>query len=112
MLTHGWGKFKKLINGDFQFADPIGIGPELSLVLTSFSEFICAILIIIGLKSRIASIPLILTMLVAAFIVHAEDPIGKKEFPLLYLAMFLGIFLMGSGKYSIDGLMKKTTIQS
>lgn len=31
MLTHGFPKLMKLINGDMGFADPIGLGPEFSL---------------------------------------------------------------------------------
>ena len=41
-------------------------------------------------------------MAVAAFIVHASDPIGTKEKALLYLIGFVVIFLAGPGKYSID----------
>jgi len=103
MLTHGWGKFLKVINGDFAFGDPIGLGPTISLLLAAFAEFICAILILVGFKGRIASIFLMFTMLVAAFIAHGDDPWRKKEFPLLYFFIFLAIFFMGTGKYSIDG---------
>ena len=103
MLTHGWGKFLKVIDGDFTFGDPIGLGPTLSLILTAFAEFICSILILVGFKGRIASIFVMFTMLVAAFIRHADDPWRKKEFPLLYFFIFLAIFLMGTGKYGVDG---------
>lgn len=102
MLRHGWPKFQKVIKGDFTFGDPIGLGPGLSLTLTTFAEFICAILIIVGFKSRLASIPLMIAMFVAAFIHHADDPFGRKEFPIVYFTVFLVIFLVGSGKYSIE----------
>jgi putative oxidoreductase len=42
------------------------------------------------------------TMLVAAFIVHLDDPFKRKELALLYLVGFLIIFLMGPGKYSVN----------
>lgn len=45
MLTHGYPKFRKLLSGDFSFADPIGLGEEFSLVATVFAEFICSILV-------------------------------------------------------------------
>ena len=98
MITHGWGKFLKVINGDFTFGDPIGLGPTLSLILAAFAEFICSLLILIGFKGRLASIFIMITMLVAAFIAHGDDPWRKKEFPLLYFFVFLAIFLMGTGK--------------
>ena len=103
MLTHGWGKFMKVINGNFEFGDPIGLGPTLSLIMAAFAEFICAVLVLIGFKGRFASIFVMFTMLVAAFIVHGDDPWRRKEFPLLYFFIFLAIFLMGTGKYGVDG---------
>lgn len=42
MFSHGWGKMMKLIEGNFEFGDPIGLGPEISLILTVFAEIICA----------------------------------------------------------------------
>ncbi|WP_027076217.1 DoxX family protein [Maribacter antarcticus] len=102
MLTHGLPKFQKLISGDFEFADPIGMGTAPSLFLTVIGEFICPILIIIGYKTRLASIPTVITMLVAAFIVHAADAFESKEKSLLYLVGFATIVLLGPGKYSID----------
>lgn len=102
MLTHGLPKFQKLISGDFEFADPIGMGTAPSLFLTVIGEFICPILIIIGYKTRLASIPTVITMLVAAFIVHAADAFESKEKALLYLVGFATIVLLGPGKYSID----------
>ncbi|MFD0797352.1 DoxX family protein [Maribacter chungangensis] len=102
MITHGLPKFQKLISGNFEFGDPIGIGATPSLFLAVIGEFICPILIIIGYKTRFASIPVIITMLVAAFIVHSADPLGTKEKALLFLVSFITIALLGPGKFSID----------
>lgn len=103
MLTHGWPKLEKLMaGGEIKFSDPLGLGPAVSLVLVVFAEFICSILIIVGYKSKWSAIPLIITMLVAALIVHANDPFSGKEKSLLFAAGFMTIFLMGPGKYSID----------
>ena len=104
MFTHGFGK---LVNGNFEFGDPIGLGPELSLGLTVFAEILCASLVLVGLFTRLAVIPLIITMLVAVFIVHADHDFGKKELGLFYLINYLVIFLSGAGKYSLDKLILK-----
>ena len=102
MMTHGYGKFLKVIQGDFEFGDPIGIGPTLSLILTVIAEFIAPILIILGWKTRIASLFPTITMIVAFFIVHDGDPFSRKEKAFVYLIAFLTIYLTGPGKYSLD----------
>lgn len=102
LLTHGIPKFQKLLSGDFEFGDPIGIGPAPSLFLAVIGEFICPILIILGFKTRWAAIPPAITMLVAALVVHASDPFGVKEKALLFLSFFVIIMLLGPGRYSID----------
>jgi putative oxidoreductase len=102
MLTHGIPKFQKLISGDMEFGDPIGIGAAPSLFLAVIGEVICPILLIVGFKTRWAAVPAAITMGVAAFIAHAADPFGRKELALLYLVIFVAIILLGPGKYSID----------
>lgn len=108
LFSHGWPKLIKLLNDDpIQFADPFGLGAGFSLFLTVFAEVLCSILITLGLFTRGACIPLIITMLVAAFIIHADDPFGKKEFALLYLIPYVLILLSGAGRYSLDALFQK-----
>ncbi|MBC29416.1 MAG: DoxX family protein [Muricauda sp.] len=102
MLTHGIPKFKKLISGNIEFINPLGLGEAPTLFLAVLGEFVCPILIILGFKTKWATLPTMATMAAAAFIVHAPDPFAKKELALLYLTIFLVIFLLGPGKYSID----------
>ena len=102
MLTHGYGKFLRLFTDPTDFGDPIGLGPTISLILAVIGEFVAPILIIIGYKTKLAAIPELITMLVAAFVVHASDPIGTKEKALLYAVCYLAIAFTGAGKYSID----------
>lgn len=102
MLTHGIPKFLNLVSGDFSFVDPIGIGQPASLILAVLAEVVFPMLVIIGFKTRLASIPVILTMLVALFVHHANDAFGIKEKAILYLIGFITIALLGAGKYSVD----------
>jgi len=102
LMTHGYGKFLKVINGNFKFSDPLGIGTSFSLILASFGEFIAPIFIIIGWKTRLFTIFPTLTMLVAFTIAHDGDPFSRKEKSLMYLITFIAIYFTGPGKYSID----------
>lgn len=103
MLTHGMGKLLTLFtDSTIQFADPIGIGPTASLALAVFAEVLCSILLIFGIATRFAVIPLVITMIVAALIVHSEDAFRVKEMALLYLSVFISILIAGAGKISVD----------
>tara|TARA_B100001173_G_scaffold99606_1_gene86038 strand:- start:53 stop:427 length:375 start_codon:yes stop_codon:yes gene_type:complete len=102
LMTHGYGKFLRVINGNFKFSDPIGIGITPSLILASFGEFIAPIFIIVGWKTRLFSIFPAVTMLVAFTIAHDGDPFSRKEKSLMYLMAFIAIYFTGPGKYSVD----------
>jgi putative oxidoreductase len=102
MLTHGYAKLESFLGGNREFADPIGIGEQLSYILTIFAEFGCSILLILGLFTRAALIPLIITMLVVVLIVHGEDPFDKKEHGISFLIVYITLFLTGPGRYSVD----------
>lgn len=105
MAGHGFGKVTRLFAGRTDFPDPLGIGPLPSLALAAFAEFLCALLVVVGLKTRWVAVPLVVTMLVAALIIHADDPWHKKEFPLLYASVFLTLVLTGGGRYALDAVL-------
>jgi putative oxidoreductase len=108
MITHGLPKFQRLLEGgEIQFGNPIGLGPALSLILTVFAEFFCSIFIALGLGTRLAAIPLMITMSVAAFIAQGGDPFQRKELALLYLLFYLVLLVIGSRKYSLDYLLTR-----
>ena len=107
MMTHGWPKFQRLLDQwgseeGVKFFDFMGLGPEISLVLTVLAELVAPALIIVGFQTRWAAIPAAFTMGVAAFVVHGGDPLGDKELALLYLICFAAVALLGPGKWSVD----------
>jgi putative oxidoreductase len=105
MAIHGWSKLTDFYDGIAEWPDPFYVGPVASKGLTIFAELICTILLVLGLFTRTALIPLIICMLVIVFVVHAEDTIPDREHPIMYLIMYLSLFVTGPGKYSIDKLM-------
>jgi len=108
MLTHGIPKISRFFGeGPVKFADPFGLGPEVSLGLAIFAEVGCSILVMIGFKTRWATVPLMITMLVAVFYAHANDPFGRKEPALLFFTLFLSLLISGGGRYSMDGRIGK-----
>ncbi len=103
MLTHGIPKLLKLANGgEVIFADPLGLGSTASLIMAMLVEVLASLLIILGFATRFAAFALAFTMAVAAFIVHAGDPLARKELGLIYLLIFIVLMITGSGRYSVD----------
>ena len=123
MATHGWGKVQMLRAGQFEmFGDPIGLGPRLSLTLVVFAEFVCSLLVVLGLGTRFAAVPVVFAMGVAAFVAHGNDPwtmeaaarlffagqtkmMLSKEPALMYLAGFLALAFTGAGRFALDALI-------
>ena len=102
MLTHGWPKLADFEARSASFADPLGVGPGISLALAVFAEFFCAIFLMLGLGTRLVLIPLIITMFVAGFIHHAGDGFSMMEKSLLFLSGYIVLFILGPGRFSLD----------
>ena len=100
-FVHGWMKITGYDAMASQF-DIIGIGSELTLILVIFAEFVCGLFILFGFLTRFAVIPVFITMLVAFFMAHAADPFLNKMIPFIYLFLCVVIFILGSGRYSLD----------
>ncbi|MES3018454.1 MAG: DoxX family protein [Bacteroidota bacterium] len=108
MLTHGIPKLMMLLSGaPIQFPGMLGMSPELTLGLAIFAEVFCSLAILTGFATRLATVPLISTMLVAVLLVHSADPFTVKESGLTYLVGYTMLLFAGSGKYSIDYLLSR-----
>ncbi|MCR9203799.1 MAG: DoxX family protein [Halobacteriovoraceae bacterium] len=106
-IAHGLPKLMSFSQKMNVFPDPLGVGSSLSLGLTIFAEVICAGLVAFGVFTRFVSIPLGITMLVAMLLVHGGDPWQKKEMAFLYLCGYIITGLLGSGRFSLDFLIRK-----
>jgi len=113
MLTHGLGKLNTLLEGgQIQFPDPIGVGATASLALAVFAEVFCSVLVLIGLATRLAVIPLIITMLIAVLVIHSADGLEKMEPALHYLLVYVALLFAGSGSISFDSLISRRLARS
>jgi putative oxidoreductase len=106
-VRYGYNKFMDYDKMLSMFTDIIGIGTKLSLDLLIFAEGFCGLLVLIGCFTRLSVIPIFIAMFVAYFIAHANDPFDVKTLPLVYMLLSIVIFVLGSGKHSIDGLLFK-----
>ena len=76
-------------------------------MLVIFIEVFCSMLVILGLFTRLAVIPIIIEILVATFSVKAAQPLINKELDFLYLVPFVVLLFCGPGRVSVDGMIGK-----
>ncbi len=102
MLLHGWAKIENFEQLSATFPDPIGFGSRFALLLSILAEVGCSLMIIFGIFTRLATLPLIVNMLVAAFVAHGSDPFQAKEPAVLYLGIYVLLFFLGSGRIAVS----------
>ncbi|MCF6402737.1 DoxX family protein [Chitinophaga filiformis] len=107
MFTHGLSKLKGFSQMVDKFPDPLHVGQTVSLSLTIFAEALCAALVVVGLLTRLAAIPLVFCMVIVVFVVMKNAPLSQMEMGILFLAAFTAILFAGPGKYSLDHLIGK-----
>ena len=106
---------KKILNFDnyvILFSDKLELPlPLLNLYLVIAVEAIGGVLLLIGLFTRLATIPLIITMITALFLVNLEKGFAASNFgmeiPLAYISILFVLFAFGHGKFSLEN--KKTS---
>ena len=108
LMNHGIDKWANYQELSAVFPDPLGIGSPLSLGLAIFGELACSMAFIIGFLYRLAMIPMIFTMCVAFFIVHADDPFAVNELAFVYLVVFVLMYIVGPGKFAVDRWISKS----
>ena len=102
MLTRGIAKISNFDTLSSTFPDPLGIGNHLSLILITTAETAGSVFIIIGLLLRLAVLPMIFSMIVAAFLTPATITLASSELAILYLSVYIALLFTGPGRLSID----------
>lgn len=105
LRVHGWEKIANYEEELRSIPDPFGLGGPVNLSIAIFSDVFCAVLVMLGLFTRLASLSVMGTTLVGLLFVHLNDAWHDKDVPMVYSIMFLVILLLGPGKYSVDGAL-------
>ena len=104
--NHGWKKLMNFSDVSEHFVSFLGMSPSISLAMAIFAELVCSLLIIFGLFTRLACLPLFVCMLMI-FKVHEWNFLGPQEYPTLLLICYITVFLAGPGKFSLDKILLK-----
>ena len=112
ILIHGYSVFDTVkMDGMVKYLDSeLGLPlPHLMAYLAKGAEFFGGLFFTIGLFTRFVSVPLMVTMVVAVFGAHNGEITGEAEHAFLFLLIFGAFFFIGSGKWSVDYLLKKSS---
>jgi putative oxidoreductase len=107
MIPHGYQKLSKFETMQTQFVSFLGMGPKVSLILAISAELGCSLLLLIGLFTRLATIPLIITMLTALFVAHGGAIFDEGGTSVLFFLIYAAILMIGPGTYSVDAKLDK-----
>ncbi|KIH82533.1 DoxX family protein [Pseudomonas batumici] len=102
LRVHG---LPKLLDFQHQLSlieDPFGLGAHLTLSLAIFAEVLCPLLIILGLLTRLATLPVLFLLLVSLVWVHPEWSLAEGQFAWLLVIVFATLLIGGSGAFSLD----------
>jgi putative oxidoreductase len=80
--------------------------------MAACGEFFGGVFVFLGLLTRLAAIPIIVTMLVAITTVTGQKGFAGYEFNLALIAMSVTLILSGAGLISLDALVFKRTLWS
>jgi len=108
-IQTGWGKIThldKVIN----FFTSLGIpAPRLQAPFVASVELGCGTLVLLGLATRVASLPLIGTMIVAILTVRIKEVRDYSDFlsmpEYLYIVLLVWLIVKGAGSLSIDRIL-------
>jgi len=107
----GWGKLHDLGKVTAYFTE-LGIpAPHLNAVVVAFCELVCGSLLLVGFLSRLAAIPLVVSMTVAIVTARRPDIGGVVDLfaldEFIYLAMAVVVIVMGAGAVSVDAQLAR-----
>ncbi|AZF37120.1 DoxX family protein [Pseudomonas sp. R4-39-08] len=97
LWVHG---LPKLLNYSDQLKlieDPFHLGAPITLLLAIFAEVLCPLLIIAGVWTRLACLPILAVLVIALLVVHPEWTLFEGQFGWLLMIIFTSILIAGPG---------------
>jgi len=82
--------------------------PAVGAYAAALAEFVGGLFLLVGFLTRVAAVPVAITMLVAAVKVHGHAfslQHGGMEYPLTLAVVAAGLMFTGAGQFSIDGCL-------
>lgn len=101
LIVHGLPKAMHYSSQLALIEDPLHLGKTLTLSFAIFAEVLCPVLMIVGIATRLAALPIIVITLMALTLVHPEWTLDQAQFAWMLLILFGTIVIGGAGRYRV-----------
>jgi len=102
--VHDWGATLQLFQ--YEYMVPL-LPPNIAATLAAACELGASSLVLVGLFSRLAAIPLLCLSMVIQFVLGAVNPAYNELEHYLWMVLLLSVIIRGPGLLSIDGFLRQ-----
>ncbi|WEY41135.1 MULTISPECIES: DoxX family protein [Paraburkholderia] len=105
LIVHGLPKVRHYASEAAAIEDPFHFGKRLTIAFAIFAEVVCPVLVILGVATRLAALPVMAVTAIALLRVHPEWTVEQGQFAWMLLILFGTIAIGGAGHYSLAALL-------
>ena len=107
IFVHGFKKLGVGVADAEKIPNPLHLPAAFNDAFAVSANIFFPFLVLIGLCTRLATLPTLAVTLTGYFILHWNDAALIRDTPFIYSIIFLFILVMGPGKYSVDSYIYK-----
>ncbi|MDE1178996.1 DoxX family protein [Paraburkholderia sp.] len=101
LAVHGLPKAMHYASQAAAIEDPFHLGKTLSMVFAIFAEVVCPPLMILGIFTRFAALPILMVTVIALTVVHRDWSLADGQFAWMLLILFGTIAIAGPGRIRV-----------
>ncbi|MEM5294092.1 DoxX family protein [Burkholderia sp. JPY481] len=101
LIVHGLPKVLHIGAQLGAIEDPLHLGSAFTLAFAIFAEVVCPVLMIVGVFTRLAALPILVVTVVALTLVHPDWSLEQAQFAWMLLILFGTVAIGGAGRYRI-----------
>ena len=90
----------------YEYEVPL-LPPELAAPLTTAAELTMPVLLVLGLGTRLAAVPLLAMAMVIQFVLGARNPAFDNPQHVLWMLLLASLIVRGGGSLSLDRLIAR-----
>lgn len=106
LFVHGLPKVRHFASEAAAIEDPFHFGKRVTIACAIFAEVFCPFLMMAGIATRYAALPVIVLTAIALIRVHPEWTLQQAQFAWMLLVLFGTIAIVGAGHYTLAAMVR------